>query len=283
MKGQLKMKPLITNIQRFCVHDGPGIRTTVFFKGCSLHCPWCANPENIHFEEEIYYIKEKCKSSCKYIEECLQKKYLIECPYGAVGKWGEYFPEEKLYAELIKDINYYGEEGGVTFSGGEPLLFLNDYEEMLFRLKREGINLAVETALNVAEENVIWSIKYIDKFYVDIKTMDEDMFNNIIGGNLHLFKKNVSILQQVKDKVTYRIPIISDVSHNEQMYKRLKKYLDDIEAENIEIFSVHNLAMKKYERLGIKYEAYEIIEEERLCRIKSILQNSTRKVIIKHM
>lgn len=277
------MKPLITNIQRFCVNDGPGIRTTVFFKGCSLHCPWCANPENIHFEEEIYFIVEKCKSSCKYIEECMQKKYLLGCPYGAVGKWGEYFSEEELYTQLIKDINYYGEEGGVTFSGGEPLLFLNCYEKTLIRLKQNGINLAIETALNVSEEIVMWSIKYIDIYYVDIKTMNKDIFNHLIGGDILLYKKNVAILQQNKKKVIFRIPIISNHTDDEQTLQGIKEYLDEIGAQYIEIFSVHNLAKKKYERLSIDYKTYELVGEEKLSRIKKILQNSYRSITIKHI
>lgn len=279
------MKPLITNIQRFCVHDGPGIRTTVFFKGCTLHCPWCANPENIHFEEEMYFISEKCNTSCMHVEECLQKKYPHECLYGAVGKWGRYFSEEELYAELIKDINYYGTEGGVTFSGGEPLLFLNDYEWALNRLKQDGIDMVVETALNIDEEKVVWSTNYIDKFYVDIKTLNEDLFKNFIGGDLNLFKKNVTILKHIKSmkKIVFRIPIASKFSNDEISLQELKKYLDEIEAENIEIFSVHNLAEKKYERLGRKYTAYGSVSGENLIRIKTMFQNSNRNVAIIHM
>jgi len=279
------MKPLITNIQRFCVHDGPGIRTTVFFKGCTLHCPWCANPENIHFEKEVYFISEKCNSSCKYIEECLQKKYPQECPYGAIGKWGRYFSEEELYAELIKDINYYGTEGGVTFSGGEPLLFLGSYEWTLNRLKQDGIEMVVETALNIAEEKVIWSTNYIDRFYVDIKTVDEGIFKHLMGGDLHLYKRNLAILKHTKnmEKIVFRIPIVSNFSTDETSLQEVKKYLDEIEAENIEIFSVHNLAQKKYERLGRNFIEYEAISEENLIRIKKLLQNSNRSVAIKHM
>lgn len=279
------MKPLITNIQRFCVHDGPGIRTTVFFKGCTLHCPWCANPENIYFEEERYFISEKCNSSCTHVEECLQKKYPQECLYGAIGKWGRYFSEEELYAELIKDINYYGTEGGVTFSGGEPLLFLSGYEWVLNRLKQAGIEMVVETALNVAEEKVVWSTNYIDRFYVDIKTLNEDLFKHLIGGDLNLFKKNVANLKHIMsmEKIVFRIPIVSQFSNDETSLQELKKYLDEIGAENIEIFSVHNLAEKKYERLGRKFTAYESISGDCLSKIKNMFQNSNRSVAIMHL
>ncbi len=279
------MKPLITNIQRFCVHDGPGIRTTVFFKGCTLHCPWCANPENIHFDEETFFISEKCISSCKYIKECLQKKYPKECPYGAIGKWGKYFTEEKLYNELIKDKNFYGAEGGITFSGGEPLLFLCDYEWTLNRLRQDGIDMAVETALNVSEQKVKWSASYIDRFYVDIKTVDESIFNYYIGGDIDLYKKNVTILKQLKniEKIVFRVPIVSYFLQNSKVLLEVKKYLDEIEAKNIEIFSVHNLARKKYERLGRIFTAYETISEESLIEIKKLFQSPNRSVEIKHI
>lgn len=277
------MRPLITNIQRFSLHDGPGIRTTVFFKGCSLHCPWCANPENICSNEEFYFISEKCNPRCNKIADCVQKKYPQECPYGAIGKWGKFYSEEELYSILIRDKVYYGKDGGVTFSGGEPLLFLNNYENVLAKLKADSINIVVETALNVNEESVIKAASYVDRFYVDIKSLDEKLVKTVIGGDLGRFKENVSKLRQVKgmENIVFRIPIVSNFSDSAEAVQALTEYLTQIDARNIEIFALHNLAEKKYERLGRNFQPFEAVSNEKLTEIREQLSNkSSRNVAI---
>ena len=140
---------LITNIQRFSLHDGPGIRTTIFLKGCSLRCPWCANPENIKPYPEKYY-KD-----------------------GIEGIYGKNYTYDEVYNEIIKDRAFYDENGGVTFSGGEALLYVNEILPLLEKLKKERITIAVETCLFIPTENLRRVIPYIDYFYVDMKILDK--------------------------------------------------------------------------------------------------------------
>src|SRR5574344_126701 len=126
------MKIMITNIQRFCLHDGPGIRTTIFFKGCTVHCPWCANPENITGEIYYYYYKEKCiknDNSCALNDDCciLHGEFSQEklkssndkCLVDAISQYGREYSCEEIENEIYKDVGYYENCGGVTFSGGE--------------------------------------------------------------------------------------------------------------------------------------------------------------------
>lgn len=257
------MKPLITNIQRFCVHDGPGIRTTVFFKGCTLHCPWCANPENIHRQKETFYISEKCIDNCEYIDTCVYKNMNEElsqnkfrCPYCAIGEFGKYFTPEQLYDEIIKDLNFYGMNGGVTFSGGEPLLFLPGYQSLCHKLHKDGITICIETALFVPAESIEWAVNNIDIFYIDIKLLDEKKCKNILGGNLQIFLNNLQKLnQQINGKkiLVYRIPLASGITDTDDNLNRIINVISEFPANHVEIFKVHNLAQEKYKRLRRNY------------------------------
>ena len=152
---------LITKIQRFSLHDGPGIRTTVFLKGCSLRCPWCSNPENIEPYLQTY---------------CLDKK---------VGTYGRYISCNELYEEVTKDRAFYkttsgtcrakdAEDleslpGGITFSGGEPLLQIKNLKPLLLCLKNENIHIAIETSLFAMQDQLELALECVDLFYVDIK------------------------------------------------------------------------------------------------------------------
>ena len=250
------MKPLITNIQRFSLHDGPGIRTTVFFKGCSLHCPWCANPENISCKEEVYYISEKCNTQCGHMADCRKKIYSAECIYNAIGKWGEYYTEEKLYDILIKDKTFYGEEGGVTFSGGEPLLFLPKYySNLCAALHEDGINLCAETALFVSKEAAKWLAEVMDYIYIDIKILNPNKCKSYLGGDLQQYLKNLSIVHENKGnkKIIYRIPLIQGYTDSEENFDNIYGLLKEFPPYKVEILKAHNLGKKKYERLGKEY------------------------------
>ena len=157
----LEDKILITKIQRFSLHDGPGIRTTVFLKGCSLRCPWCANPENMNAVSEPY-LKD-----------------------GKSGVFGLWISCEELFETLMRDRSFYetpasilgayaGMPGGVTLSGGEPLLQMDRLESLCRQLRTENIHMCVETALFVPTEMLLLALKYIDLFFVDIKIMNAE-------------------------------------------------------------------------------------------------------------
>lgn len=245
------MKLLVSNIQRFSLHDGPGVRTTVFFKGCPLHCPWCANPENISFSNEFYY-------------ENGQKKY-----------WAKYYSEDELFRIIINDIFFYGTEGGVTFSGGEPIIYLSKCETLLCRLKEKGINIAVETSLFVPTENLEDVFNYVDIFFVDLKTLDEKKCKTILGGDLREYKTNIEFFQlpEVKKKIIYRIPLVNGINTSS---KDISEFIDFIKVRpaKVEIFNTHTLGIKKYEKLNKKMYFYERLSDERLCIIKQKIESA---------
>ena len=230
----------ITNIQHFSLHDGPGIRTTVFTKGCNLKCPWCANPECISSEIQ--------------------------------GEFGYDIPLDKLENEIIKDKPFYETGGGVTFSGGEPLLQINKLESLLKSLKNKKINICFETALFVPEKYLKIAKKYGDEFIIDIKMVDSINCKEIIGGQINQFLNNLKLLDL--EKTTFRIPVTKfSLKDTELILDLLKNY----KPKHLEIFELHNLAKSKYEILN-KKQYYEKIDDNQINeyheKLKEIIPNT---------
>ena len=237
------MKVIVSNIQRFCLHDGPGIRTTVFFKGCNLRCPWCSNPENINFNiEEYNYNNQK-------------------------GKYGKEYSLDELESEILKDKDYYDTNGGVTFSGGEPLLQFKNIEPLLKKLKEDKINICVETALTVPKEFINIALKYVDEFIIDIKIIDST--SDKINGNPSLYLDNVKEVYSKNKNIIFRIPLVYDYTYTESNINKIIEMLKDYKDINVEIFKTHNLSYKKYESLGLKIKDFKEIsdsEMEDICK-----------------
>lgn len=252
----------ITNIQRFCLNDGPGIRTTVFLKGCNLHCPWCANPENLSFGRQYYYKKEKCNSSLcdksrecialgqteEFFQTCVTQEW--ECPFCAFGIYGKDYTDSELLDEILKDYVYMEKCGGVTFSGGEALLQFKELETVLKQLKKKNIHIAVETALFVPKELLEIAIKYVDFFYVDVKILVADICKEVLGADIKVFKRNVEWLMQARKEVIFRVPGNMQYTLTAENVKLLKEffllYLDC----KVELFQIHSLAESKYNSLN---------------------------------
>lgn len=224
------MSVRITNIQHFCLHDGPGIRTTVFLKGCNLKCPWCANPECISFE--------------------LEKDF------------GQDISLDDLERELLKDKPYYSlNEGGVTFSGGEPLLQIKELEPLLASLNNQNIHICFETALFIRKNILELAIPYVNEFIVDVKILTPDECKGILGGNVDIYLENLEFLFSQNKKVTFRIPVCKPVLKEDN----IRLILDLISAHkpnNVEIFKIHNLAREKYAKLGRQFYQSSISDEE---------------------
>ena len=242
------MKVIVTNIQRFCLHDGPGIRTTVFFKGCNLRCPWCSNPENLSFEIENYeYKNEK-------------------------GTYGYEIDLLSLEKELLRDKTFYETGGGVTFSGGEALFQFNKIKDLLSNLKKQRINMCVETALTVPSDLVDIAIEYMDEFIIDIKILDKDNIDKI-NGNIELFTSNINKIFNAKKNVTFRIPMAPDYIYTEKNIECILKFLEEYKPNKVEIFKIHNLADKKYKTLGKKIMRFDDITQEQLEEIKEKIES----------
>lgn len=218
---------IITNIQRFSLHDGPGIRTTVFLKGCSIRCPWCSNPENINHQIESY-VKD-----------------------GKEGFYGKEYSVDQVLKEVLKDKIFYEDNGGVTFSGGEALLYAKELLPLMQQIKQNNISIAVETCLFVPSAYLEMVIPYVDYFYVDLKVMDKERCSFLLKGNLDLFKSNLAILAKSK-KFNVRIPVIYGYTDDEDNIRSIidviREYSSSI--KKVGLIKGHNLGDNKYISLG---------------------------------
>ena len=262
----------ITNIQRFSLHDGPGIRITIFFKGCALRCPWCANPENLDPQIQAYDYE------------------------GSSGVYGKKYSEDELFGIIKKDKAFYtgrlsqdqwgiteakdidGLPGGVTLSGGEPLLVLDNLESLIRRLNAERIHVCMETSLYAPMENAILALELIDFFFIDFKILDEKGFRDVMKGDISIFRKNLDIIaQNGKKPIIIRIPIIggfTDKENNiEKIQSMLKKYIGmGLNVLKVELLKEHHLGLSKYKSLGYPLPEYGGVSEERMLEVKNSLQ-----------
>lgn len=243
---------LITNIQRFSLHDGPGIRTTIFLKGCSLRCPWCSNPENLNPYPEKYYKNNN------------------------EGVYGKNYTCDEIYNEIIKDKAFYEENGGVTFSGGEALLQVEELIPLARMIKNDGITIAVETCLFIPTRKLKSIIPYVDYFYVDIKILDKNQCKKVIGGDIDLYIKNLDLLTSEK-MITIRIPVIGkytdDLININNIINLVEKYKKKI--LKIELIKGHNLAESKYESLGFEKPRYFKVNNNFMEQYKKRIEQVT--------
>lgn len=249
----MNKKALVTNIQRFSLHDGPGIRTTVFLKGCSLRCPWCANPENLQPYPE-YYIKNNKR-----------------------GVYGKYYSCDELFAEIIKDHIFYKQidrsdelgdiNGGVTLSGGEPLLQFDVLEPLLESLNEENIHICVETCLFVSEDKLEIAMKYIDLFYVDIKILDAERCRVVLGADIKKYYLNLKSLFSTGKEIVFRIPIIDQYTDRDENISEIIKLIKEFKPAKVELIKGHNLGKSKYISLGIEPPEFNSIADEKMDKI----------------
>lgn len=263
------MRLLVTNIQRFCLHDGPGIRTTVFLKGCTLHCPWCCNPENIAAQPQYYFQAKKCiaqNGRCPYgscpfagggsVQENLAhltQQQQRQCKSGALGIYGRWYTAEELYAGLMKDKPFWGREGGVTFSGGEPLLQMEALESVLAVLKQEGVDLCAETALYVPPGAVKTAVRYFDELYVDIKLLDAERVRSVLGGNLELYQRNLDLLAANGRNVCLRHPQIKGYTDDPATQAAIQSLRQRYPQFQYQVLEEHHLGDEKRKTLGIRF------------------------------
>jgi len=290
------MSLLVVNIQRCSFYDGPGIRATVFLKGCSLRCPWCSNPECISPNPQIYFNEEKClKIKGINCSECIKsrffhqiknpkdvikintdstdilncKSWIKNCPTGAIGIYGEKFEVNKLLRILTKDKHFYDMSGGgVTFSGGEPLLQTKGLAECLKELKKRGIHICIETSLFCPPDSLDTVKELVDLFIIDIKILDPKECRKYLKGDLEVYLKNVERMLQSQKTCIFRFPVVKPFTFNESNIKLLYSFIKKWKIENLEIFSVHNLAAKKYKSLGMKPPYFKEVKKEELELLK---------------
>ncbi|MBQ9043553.1 MAG: glycyl-radical enzyme activating protein [Eggerthellaceae bacterium] len=285
------MAILASNIQRFSLQDGPGIRTTVFLMGCSLHCPWCANPENISRRQKAFVVASKCKAdagACPFSSSCaaldqsrsISLEDVGDCPIGAIRVYGQEYSSEELLSVLLDDLPYYAEGGGVTWSGGEPLLQAREIEGVMAKLNRLGVDQCAETCLFAPADLIDIALSHLNRIIIDVKTLDDETCRSALGGNLDLYLSNLDTVFGAGIPVTLRFPIVPGITDDNVNIGMVRALIDEFSPANVELFSVHNLAESKYASMHKPFHRFEPIGAERLSEIRDFLARNGANVSV---
>ena len=243
------MTATVFEIKRFAVHDGDGIRTTVFFKGCPLRCVWCHNPEGLSALPETAFYPHKCLGC----GECQREDFCTEdCLGEARVAYGRTVTVEELLPLLLEDRDFYESSGGgVTLSGGECLMQADFCAELLRALKAQGIHTAVDTCGFVSRDALDKVIPYTDLFLYDLKAYDEEVHLRCTGCSNQRILENLLYLDRRGKSVEIRIPFVPD--YNDDQIEKLADFLSPLRCvRGVRILPYHNYAGSKYEALGIQ-------------------------------
>ncbi|MBR2466911.1 MAG: glycyl-radical enzyme activating protein [Clostridia bacterium] len=276
------MKATIFDIERNSYVDGPGIRTTVFFKGCNLRCAWCHNPESQSGFSQMLFYKDKCTGCGKCKEKCpnnlesceLCGRCALYCPHDAREICGREYTVDEVMREILKDQSYYETSGGgVTFSGGECMLQIDFLEEILKECKSHGIHTAVDTAGHVPFEYFEKIIPYTDLFLYDVKSLDNEKHKEYTGATNELILANLEMLLKSGKAVWVRIPIIPNVNDTEEEMKKIKSFLCSYGyPPKVELLPYHAMGEHKYAALGKKAHAFSVPGKEKISRLRKLFE-----------
>lgn len=293
----------VFNIQKFCVHDGPGIRTTVFFKGCPLNCLWCHNPESQNFRQEILYNREKCTlcgqcqrrcprgaiqiaggnyqhdhTKCMLCEACVDF-----CLHNAREVAGRAYTVNQLITEIEKDRPFYEQsKGGVTLSGGEALCQIDFVEELVKSCKHRGIPVAVDTCGYVPFSNFERILQDVDIFLYDLKIMDPVLHEKNTGKDNRLILANLEKLIAMGAKIFLRLPLIEGINTSDDNIMGVINFIRDKRIEQVNLLPYHDIGRVKYLRLNRPYPQEQLVKpsNERLEEIKGLFEENKFKVKI---
>lgn len=275
------MKAWLFDIERNSFVDGPGIRTTVFFKGCNLKCAWCHNPESQSRNPEMMFYRDKCTGcgKCKAVcpnslESChFCGKCTFFCPVDARKICGEEYTVDEVFSEIVKDKSFYENSGGgVTFSGGECMLQLDFLVEILKKCRENGIHTVVDTAGHVPFGSFEAVMPYTDLFLYDIKVLDSAKHRQYIGTDNELILLNLRKLFAAGAKVLIRIPVICGVNDTEEEMRNIKKFLADCgNPEKVELLPYHAMGENKYRALDRQPQLFQAPDEEKMKRLREVI------------
>lgn len=287
------MTGLVFNIMKYSISDGPGIRTTIFLKGCPLACTWCHNPESQSFAQELILRPERCigcgacLACCPgagVISECTLCGKCVECcTTGSRELAGREMTVPQVMAEVLKDQIFYDESGGgVTISGGEPLAQASFLMTLLGACKEQEIQTAVDTTGFAPGPVLREAAGLTDLFLYDLKLMDEGEHRKFTGVPNQVILKNLRELARIQAKVIIRVPIIPGITDTESNLGLMAGFLRDIPVLHVEILPYHSTARGKYQRLGKEYPLahLETPSREQMESAAEVLGASGHRVII---
>lgn len=292
MSTDMKLK--VTDIQRFCMHDGPGVRTTVFLKGCPLRCAWCHNPETQKFKSELLFYPNKCigcascGASCAEGAHVLEESHLIDrekcilcgkcvenCPTSALEISGKDCTIDEILSAVKKDSSFYSKNGGVTVSGGEPFAQGEAVIDLLKACKENGFSTAVETCGHADSAIILAALPYIDLFLWDIKDTDNIRHKQYTGVSNDKILKNLSFVNEMNARIRLRCILVSGVNTDELHYLAIAELADSIKNfDGVEFIPYHAYAGTKMTFLGGEDNGRKewIPDGEEVERAKSILK-----------
>ena len=268
----------ITNIQKYCIHDGEGIRTTVFFKGCPLTCSWCHNPETQNPDREIRYYRNRCTGCGSCIKACqlhavsmtkdgiaVDKtlcrscgRCAAACRTQALEAVGRAYEVKQLVKKLVSDQIFYEESGGgVTLSGGEVMtidqVYLRTLTESLYN---EGISVNIDTCGCCSWERLQEIIPYVDTFLYDLKALDPEIHRKHMGVDNRLILENLKKLAAAGAKIWLRLPLVKPVNASVSHMEAIARWLTEnrINPAQINLIAYHDYGKDKYSQLGRTYD-----------------------------
>jgi pyruvate formate lyase activating enzyme len=273
----------VLRIEKTSMHDGDGLRTVVFIKGCPLRCEWCSTPESQKSNPQIGYIRSKCNGCKTCVESCQQKalsyspekgvirdmdlcrdcfECVVKCPQGAFVKYGKQMSVSEVIKEIEKDeIFFFHSNGGVTLSGGEVLMQPDFAAKILEECNQRGINTIIETSLHSSYDNIQKLSPWLNSMYVDIKHMNNEAHKYWTGIDNSLILENIRKVDesQYDIDICFRIPIIPGVNDSELNLKEVADFCRGIrKTKEIELLPYHRLGIDTYENLGIDYSLKDI-------------------------
>ena len=292
------VKGLVNGIQRFAIHDGPGIRTLVYMKGCPIRCPWCSSPQTQKASFEILHIELNCKKCGRCVEVCpLQVITLSEeegwkinrelctdcgdcvdaCSYQALELVGKWMTVEELFQEVNKESPFYRRSnGGVTVGGGEPTMQPEFVTEFLKRCKQSYIHTAIETCGYVKWEHLEKILEYVDLVYIDIKHMDTIVHRELTGVSNEIILENAGRASAIRPTII-RIPTVPGYNDSDENMLDTARFAIELgeNLKRIELLPYHEFGTQTYSRLGMEFQLTDVEppSHDHMQRLKKIVES----------
>ncbi len=296
-----KTKGTIFDVKRFAIHDGKGIRTTLFIKGCPLRCPWCHNPEGRAKNIELMWFSSICVHCAECVRACSRQALKLNdnkihinrerctlnadcvsaCPNNALKFSGRVVTAQQAYEQLALDKVFYMTNGGVTLSGGDPLAQVDFSIAVLKLCKKDGLNTAIETCLYAAEKDVMRFVPLVDQFFVDIKILDEEKHKKVIGKGNSLILSNFKALCKAGAQICVRIPLIPGFTDDDENIREIAGFVvANCKKAQIELLNYNPLAKNKFDTINETYlvgkDAVPLTEQE-MGRKRKIVSDITEE------